>query len=74
MGMFDYVNYQANCQKCGEPLEGFQTKDTACELVTVEPSKCDHFYTSCDKCGTWHDFHVERECVVKGISVSVGKY
>ncbi len=67
--MFDYVNYKADCKKCGEPLKDFQTKNSKCEMETVEPSQVDNFYTSCDKCKTWHDYYVCRTCVVDSVTV-----
>lgn len=71
MGMFDNIKYEHNCEKCGEPLVDFQSKDADCELNTLTPDKVEHFYTSCGNCGTWHNFYVERECVVKEITVEV---
>jgi hypothetical protein len=70
MGMFDYVNYQADCDKCGQPLSDFQSKDGPCELGFLAASDVDYFYTSCSKCRTWHDFKVHRVSIVKGIDVS----
>jgi len=67
MGMFDYIEHEANCESCGEPLSGFQSKDNVCELKTLKPSDVDVFYTSCDKCNAWHNFYVKRECIVKEI-------
>ena len=58
MGMFDYVKYEANCRKCGHPLADFQSKDGDCVMDTLDPGQVRHFYTSCDKCGTWHNFKV----------------
>jgi len=72
MGMFDYVRYEAECKECGEPLKDFQSKDHECLLNVLEPSQVDNFYTSCDKCKTWHNFEVTRECVVKHVEVSTG--
>lgn len=60
MGMFNYVEYQCPCPKCGEIVEGFQTKDgDDLVLATLKPADVDHFYTFCDNpdCGTWIDFH-----------------
>ena len=70
MGMFDYVEYDYNCKECGEPLSDFQSKDGDCELGTVQPSDVSEFYTSCDKCGSWHDFEVKKTCVVSSIEVT----
>jgi len=62
MGMFDYVEYEANCECCGEPLSGFQSKDGDCVLDTIQPSQVDNFYCQCNNCKTWHDFNVNRSC------------
>ena len=70
MGMFDYVAYECDCEKCGEPLSNFQSKDAACNMDTIGPSQVDYFYTTCDKCGSWHDFEVNRVCTVSSIDVS----
>jgi hypothetical protein len=55
MGMFDWIEYKHDCE-CGEPLEGFQSKDGDCVLATLQPSDVEGFYTACDDCGKWHDF------------------
>ncbi len=53
MGMFDYVNYTMKCPRCGEEVDGFQSKDGDCCLSTVEPSSIHRFYTSCNNCDLW---------------------
>ena len=67
MGMFDWVDVGGPdpipCPECGEPLEGWQTKDTACELLTVPWNDTDFFYTSCDKCSTWVQYTRDEEVV-----------
>jgi len=75
MGMFNYINYEANCEECGTPLKGFQSKDGACEMKYLPPSDVDYFYTLCSKCNTWHDFKVTRVCIcqVKSIDVTTRK-
>lgn len=73
MGMFDYVKYEAKCKNCGTELKDFQSKDHDCLLNMVEPSQVDNFYTKCDKCGTWHEYNVTRECVVKHIEVATSE-
>ena len=70
MGMFDYIRYDADCKECGAPLGDFQSKDHDCLLNKLEPSQVDNFYTNCKECGTWHNFEVTRECIVKHIEVS----
>lgn len=61
MGMYDNVNYKADCFNCGEPLSGFQTKDTDCSLSTVQPEECTDqgFYTDCHKCHAWNEYIAE---------------
>lgn len=56
MGMFDWVEFETACPKCGNWLEDFQSKDLFCELIKVKPWEVDNFYTSCDKCGTWVEY------------------
>lgn len=60
MGMFDYVNHRGtSCSKCGCELTEWQTKDAARNFDTVEPSSVQYFYTSCNNCHTWFDYHRE---------------
>jgi len=73
MGMYDEVRYSDNCKNCGAELTDFQTKDHKNLLNQVEPSQVDNFYTNCDKCDTWHEYTVTRECVVKHIEVTTSK-
>lgn len=56
MGMFDYVNYEASCWRCGEVLKCWQSKDADCEMKTVEVSEVNSFYESCKACGAWNEF------------------
>lgn len=53
MGMFDWVDFEIDCPKCGEKVTGFQTKDTECVLKTVKPSQIRDFYSICDNCQIW---------------------
>ncbi len=69
MGMYDYVEYEAKCKKCGEPLEGFQSKDAECLLETVLPKDVKDFYTTCEACGQWNEFKVHKTCIVDKIEV-----
>lgn len=59
MGMFDYVNFECDCSKCGERVTGFQSKDRDCELETREIAEVDNFYTTC-VCGVWVAFQRRR--------------
>lgn len=56
MGMFDYVNVEMPCPKCGSPLDIFQSKDNACRMWLIPPDTVNVFYTSCDNCKTWIEF------------------
>jgi hypothetical protein len=55
MGMYDKVNVNINCPKCGNPIKEFQTKDHNNTLGTVDPTEVDCFYSDCS-CGNWIDF------------------
>ena len=55
MGMFDYVDYETKCPKCGETVSGFQTKSGRCQLETITPEEAGVFYSSCKGCDSWID-------------------
>lgn len=57
MGMFDYVEYAANCRLCDRPLAQFQSKDGECRLELLQPSAVERFYEMCS-CGAWNEFKV----------------
>lgn len=59
MGMFDYIEYDDTCPKCGATLKDFQSKDGQCTLSKLRPKDVRNFYTSCDSCKTWVEYHVE---------------
>ncbi len=66
MGMFDWVDFKMDCPGCGKPVGGFQSKDGDCLLETVKPEAVGHFYTGCDNCDGWIEFHrKEAESVLK---------
>ena len=67
MGMYDNIEYEANCLQCGNRLSNFQSKDGPCRLENLKPNAVDSFYTNCEKCSTRNHFTVERECTVKNI-------
>ena len=69
MGMFDYIEHEANCRKCGEHLTGFQSKDGPCDLNTLRPEEVDSFYTNCSKCGERHDFTVSKTIILHSIQL-----
>ena len=56
MGMFDYVNYEMDCPKCGTKVSEFQSKDGSCILAKLEFYEVDNFYTFCPECETWIEF------------------
>lgn len=70
MGMFDNVDYKYDCKECGTELTDFQSKDGDCNLLTITPDKVSYFYTTCNKCGSWHDFEVIKACIVQEIIVT----
>ena len=51
MGMFDYVDFEMDCPKCGARVKDFQTKDLDCLMETVSPRQVSEFYGDCDACG-----------------------
>ena len=55
MGMFDYVQYEAPCKKCGYILTEWQSKDGDCTLDTIQPEEVENLYTSCPECKTWNE-------------------
>lgn len=59
MGMFDYVNAEIECPNCGRSVFGFQSKDGACIMQTVDPNCVSNFYSSCAGCKTWIEFSRE---------------
>ena len=60
MGMFNYVDFEYECPKCGNKLKGFQTKDGNLILRTVSPISVNNFYDLCSKCNAWIDINREH--------------
>lgn len=58
MGMYDNINFKANCKSCEKPLSSFQSKDGPCALETLNPGEVKSFYSPCDHCKAWNDFKV----------------
>lgn len=59
MGMFNYVDHECECPKCGEFVAGFQTKDQShneLTCITVPVEEVDNFYGDCAACGLWIEF------------------
>ncbi len=69
MGIFNYVDYKADCWKCGKLLKDFQTKDGEITMDLVIPKQIGYgkFYTMCSnrKCRAWNEFNV----IPKGVEV-----
>lgn len=53
MGMYDEINFETTCPRCGEKVDEFQSKDGPCMLTTLEFWEVNEFYSSCRKCNTW---------------------
>ncbi len=67
MGLYDNVNFECKCPGCGNTVVGFQTKDLACQLETVETANLLHWYAWCQECGLWIDVEnkpVKTEVVI----------
>ena len=52
MGMFNYVNFEMPCPKCGKTVRGFQTKDGDVSMELVEIEAVITMYSTCE-CGHW---------------------
>lgn len=61
MGMYDHVNFEADCYACGCKLTGWQSKSGPCDLLTLKPWQVDNLYTHCPKCGRWNEYTVEAD-------------
>jgi hypothetical protein len=63
MGMFDYINFETECPKCGMMVGNFQSKDAACLRDLIDPDEVYTFYSFCAKCGNWIQFsrHIPEE-------------
>lgn len=59
MSMFDWIKFKTTCPKCGENVNGFQSKDKECLLDELEFWEVDNFYTSCFKCKTWIEYFIK---------------
>lgn len=57
MGMFDYVDLEIKCPRCGAKVDGFQTKDNGCYMTTLAYWTVNNFYSGCDKCGLEFNFN-----------------
>jgi len=52
MAMFNYVNFEMPCPKCGKTVRGFQTKDGDLTMDLVEIEAVVTMYSRCE-CGHW---------------------
>lgn len=59
MGMFNYINVEIPCPKCGTTVDTFQSKDANCDLTSIDPTQVSNFYGDCPDCGYW--IEMERE-------------
>lgn len=59
MGMFDIVDYEAPCYKCGASGIEFQSKDHRCTLRKISPRKVRRFYGTCPQCRAWNEYKVK---------------
>lgn len=50
MGMYDSINLEMNCPRCGNEYLEFQSKEGLCVLDRLNPEEVDYFYTHCDTC------------------------
>ena len=66
MGLFNRVAYDYDCEKCGESLDDFQTKDGVHDYYSPAPYAikdapwCFSFYGFCRKCSAWYEFEIRR--------------
>lgn len=63
MGMFDYVNFKADCFLCGSRIaDNWQTKDSEegdCTLSVVDLWQVEGLvYNICPKCEAWNEYEV----------------
>ena len=61
MGIFDWVNVNLPCPHCGKDLYSFQTKDGNPYSNCVDPDQISNFYTECDHCKKWVEYHRDFE-------------
>jgi len=56
MGMYNWVNFEIECPKCGNKVDGFQSKPWNGEFEWVNPWDVEEFHTQCDNCFTWIEY------------------
>jgi hypothetical protein len=62
MGLYDYVDFKANCPDCGEEETHWQTKEMVCRMEVLNPSLVSFFYTICDNCDAWISYTRQENC------------
>jgi len=70
MGMFDWINFVDVCPTCGITVTGFQSKDSSCQLNTLEYWEVNNFYSYCPKCKT----KIEYNLIVKRQKIPIENY
>lgn len=65
MGMYDYVDFEIECPKCKNLIKDFQTKDGSQMLSHLKFYEVDCFYSFCNNCGTWVEFVLPYEKIMK---------
>jgi len=56
--MFDYIkDFSVECPECGNIVEGFQTKEGPGTLSFLPTESVNSFYSSCDNCNEWIEYH-----------------
>lgn len=58
MGMFDWVNAEIYCKKCGQKCD-CQSKSGACVLETIDPTTIDAFHAYCSNCRIMYNYSRE---------------
>ena len=56
MGMYDVINVEIPCPKCGATVSVFQSKDANCDLSIIDPTYVNNFYGDCEECGCWVEY------------------
>lgn len=63
MGMYDEMNVEIPCPRCGATVTGFQSKDGWCNLDVIDASTVRSFYASCDNCEKWIHYYIPQKDV-----------
>ena len=61
MGMFDDINFETKCPNCKTKVNGFQSKDGSCLMITLEFWDVNNFYDSCPECSTWIEYTLKNK-------------